>query len=252
MAYFYGRGLVFIGTRVSGKLGPGQEFHCPEFEIEVGSERLQHYNTSEAEKALDLDIVTQWDAKLRMVIDEYDEEILATALAGETTEKTSGASFSAQAFPSGIAVGDVVPVPGGYSNLETLAITDSAGTPATLSAGTHYTADLSKGLVTFLNLGSYTQPFKAAGSENDDFHVISIANVPKVEKFVRFNGINLADDDQNPVILDIYRASIKPSKVAAKQTGNDVGSWEFEADLLIDSTAPFSEAFGKFGRFVKV
>ena len=251
MAYFYGRGNLFIGTRsAAGALEKGKSFHCPEFEIEVSDERLQHYNTSGAVKALDLDIVTQVMPKVRFVVDEYDEKILALALGGAVTEKTSGASFSALAFPT-LAVGDVVPIPGGYSNLASLALTDSNGTPATLTAGTHYTVDLAKGLVTILSLTGKTQPIKAAGAENDAFNVISIANIPKSERFLRFSGINLADDSQKPVIIDIYRASIKPVKTAAKQTGSDVGSWEFNPDLLIDEYAPFSEAFGKFGRYVK-
>lgn len=249
--YFYGRGEIFIGTRAAdGKLEKGKTFHCPEFEVEVSDERLQHYNTSDAVKALDLDIVMQFMPKVRFVVDQYDERILALALAGETTEKTSGGSFTNQAFPT-VAVGDVIPVPGGYSNLESLSLSDSAGTPADLTAGTHYTADLIKGLVTILNLGSFTQPFKAAGAENDDFEVISLANVPKAERFLRFSGINLADDDQKPVIIDLYRASLKPTKTAAKQDGSDVANWEFNPELLIDPNAPFSEAFGKFGRYVK-
>jgi len=251
MSYFYGRGDLFVGERdASGKFTKGKSFHCPEFEIEVADERLQHINTSEAVAALDLDIVTKFDPKCRFVVDAYDESIIAMALAGETTEKTTGASFSALTFPT-VAVGDVLPVPGGYSNLDSLVVTDSNGTPATLSAGTHYTVDLLKGLVTFLNLASYTQPFKAAGAENDDFNVVSIATVGKVEKFLRFSGVNIAEDGNPPVTIDIFRASIKPSKVTAKQTGNDVGQWEFEPMLLIDPNAPFSEGFGQFGRFVK-
>jgi hypothetical protein len=252
--YFYGSGKIFIGTRdAGGKFEPGAEFHCPSFEVEVEDERLQHKNTSGAKRVLDLDISLETMPKVKISIDTYSEEILAMALGGEATEKTSGSSFLAASypFPSGIAVNDVVPVPGGFSNLESLVITDSNGTPATLTAGTHYTVDLASGLVTFLNLGAFTQPFKAAGSENDNFHVISIGTATKKEKFVRFSGVNVADEDQKPHIIDLYRASFKPTKVAPKQTGSDVATFEFDVPLLADPNAPFSEDFGQYGRYVK-
>lgn len=252
MAYFYGSGSVFIGTRsADGKFEKGKIYHCPDFEIEVEDERIQHKNTSGAKRELDLDVSIETMPKVRIVIDEQDEEILALGLGGEATEVPTGASFSAKLFPSGIAVGNTLPVPGGYSNLESLTITDSAGSPATLTAGTHYTADLEKGLVTFLNLGAYTQPFKAAGAENDEFSVVSIGTDTKAEKFIRFSGVNVVDDDQAIHNIDLYRGSFKPTKVAGKQTGTDVASQEFDVPLLADPNAPFDENFGRYGRWLK-
>jgi hypothetical protein len=250
--YFYGSGDIFIGTRdTSGRFLPGRSFHCPAFEVEIEDERLQHKNTSGAKRQLDLDISLETMPKVNLTIDNYDQDILAIALGGVVTEVDTGNSFSALAFPSAIAVGDIVPVPGGYSNLDSLTITDSAGTPATLTAGTHYTVDLLKGLVTFLNLGAYVQPFKAAGAEVDSFNVISIGDDTIVEKFIRFSGVNVADEDQGIFTIEFYRASFKPAKVSAKQTGGEVAGFEFEVAVLADSSAPFDEDFGQFGRMIK-
>lgn len=252
MGYLLGRGCVYIGERdATGLFKAVREFHTPEFELEVATEYAEHMNSCDAVKARDLRIVASQDAKARLVIDTHDPEILAYALGGEVTEQASGGTFTAKAFPSGIVAGDIVPVPGGYVNLESLTITDSAGSPATLTAGTHYTADLENGLVTFITVGSYTQPFKAAGSENDAFDIVSIATETSIERFIRFAGINIADGDK-PVIVDIFRASVGSSKVAAKNEGNEVAKFEFELALLRDENAPFSEDFGRYGRYVKV
>ena len=48
--------------------------------------------------------------------------------------------------------------------VSSLVVVDSAGTPATLTAGTHYTADLDFGALQFLDTTGFTAPFKAAYS----------------------------------------------------------------------------------------
>ncbi|HRJ90429.1 MAG TPA: hypothetical protein PLX39_17265 [Pyrinomonadaceae bacterium] len=252
MAYFLGRGCVYIGERsASGAFNKVQEFHCPELEVEVTNEKAEHYNSCNALKVKDLSIATQVDAKCRMVLDTHDPKILAIALGGEYTEIETGATFSALPFPAAIVAGDILPVPGAYTNLASLTITDSAGSPATLTAGTNYTADLNKGLVTFINVTGFTQPFKAAGAENDPLDAVSIGTVEQIERFIRFVGVNIATDANTPVTLDLWRASINPSKFQIKNEGNEVARYEFEPMLLSDPNAPFSEDFGTYGRFVQ-
>ncbi|HEY8562794.1 MAG TPA: hypothetical protein VIL74_20620 [Pyrinomonadaceae bacterium] len=250
--YFYGRGEFFLGEiDADGNLLAGESFHCPEFEIEVEQERLQHENTSNAVAALDLDIVIKHMPKCRFVIDTFSESILANALSGEASVVETGNSFSAKAFPNPVVVGKTYPVPGGYSNLESFTMTDSAGTPATPTAGTHYSVDLPKGLVKFLNLGSFTQPFKAAGAEVDGYKAISIATIGTVLRFGRFAGINLADEEnQTPFTATLYKMSINSNKIALKSTGSEVNSYEFNPSLLIDPNAPFAGALGQFGHLM--
>src|SRR5215203_2799089 len=118
MGYLYGTGDTFIGDRAAdGKFQPGKVYHTPEFEVEVEDERLQHKNTSGPKRQLDLDISLETMPKIRMVVDTFDDEILAIGAGGESTEVETGDTFSAELFPAGIAVGDVVPIPGGWSNL---------------------------------------------------------------------------------------------------------------------------------------
>lgn len=250
--YLLGRGSVYIGTRdAAGAILAVKEFHCPEFEISVETEHAEHWNSSGEVKARDVYVAVKEDAKARIVLDEHDSDVFAMALGGTVTKATVGATFTAKAFPgSTIAAGDKYPVPGGYANLASLTITDSAGTPATLAAGTNYTVDLAAGVVTFTLVAGFTQPFKAAGAEANNSEIVSIATKGSVEKFVRFDGINIADNNKT-VIVDLYRASFSPNKVQVKTEGNDVHKSEFEAVLLKDSNAPFSAAFGQFGRYVK-
>jgi hypothetical protein len=249
MAYFLGRGKIYIGERgANGEFLAVAEFHCPEFEIDASEiEFLDHDNTSDVIAVRDLHIATKFTPKLALKIDTMTPMLLAMALGGEVTEVENGSSFSAKAFPT-IAVGETLPIPGGYSNLDSLTITDSAGSPATLSAGTHYTADLLAGLVAFKNLGSFTQPFKAAGSEADDFSAVSIATVPATEKALRFVGVNIADTSHPRMVADILRASFDATKFMPKSSANEVQTFDFAPQLLADPHSPFNGDFGPYGR----
>lgn len=243
--YILGRGDVFIGERnAAGAILAGKRFHCPSFELEVSADYAEHKNSSGRMRVRDARIATEQMVKLAMSLDTKDPIILAMALGGVVTAD-AGTTFTNVAFPSGLAVGDVIPIPGGYNNLSTLVITDSAGAPATLSLNTHYTVDLANGLITIVNLAAYVQPLKASG-QTAVGSIVSIATETTVEKFIRFNGIDIADDDK-PLIADVFRAQIPLTKFPVKTDGNDFVKFDFAPELLADSNAPFDDAFGQYG-----
>jgi hypothetical protein len=248
--YWLLRGCLWVGDRTAAgvKIG-GEELHNVDLEITVEQTRIQHKNTCSEVTEIDAEDVVETMVKVKMTIDQITAKMLAMALAGEVTEQATGDTFTAQLFPTGVAVGDKRPVPGGFMNLASLVLTDSNGTPATLTAGTHYTADLIAGIVEFLNLASYTQPFKAAGEENDDFDIISIATELKKEKWVRFKGINL-NDNNYPVLLDLHRVSFAPVTAQLKNAGNEYSQFAFEPQVLTDEDAPMVDDFGKYGRMI--
>lgn len=246
--YFLGRGDVFIADYSAGVLKAGKRFHCPSFELEVSAEYAMHKNSTGAIRLLDAKVATEQMGKLAMSLDVYDTDALAMILGGELTTD-SGTSFSAKTFPSGLAVGDIVPIPGNYVNLASLALTDSTGSPVTLTLGTHYTVDLDNGLVTIVSLSGLTQPLKAAGATTAAGKSTSIATKTTIEKYIRFNGINIHDNSN--AVIEIFRAQIPPTKFPLKTDGNDFVKFDFAPELLADPSAPFSEAFGQYGRFVQ-
>lgn len=254
MGYFLGRGKIFIADRDATTGQPGEfiQYHCPEVEAEMQTEYADHYNSNDRVKALDLHIITQQEGQLRIVLDEFEADALGMALGGEVTDVATGATFTDVAFPAGVVAGKKYSVPGGYVNLDTLTIEDSAGTPVALALNTNYTVDLASGIVTFVDITGFTQPFTATGAEADAFEVVSMQTRGVVEKYIRFDGINVAVEPNKPLISDFYRVSIGPNKIALKNEGNEVNKFEFNGMMLRDETAPFDSTFGKYGRVVKV
>lgn len=249
--YWLLRGCLFVGKfNATGQKIGGEELHNVDLELTVEQTRIQHKNTCGEVTKIDAEDVVETMVKAKMTIDQVTKKLLALALGGEVTEKASGSTFTAKTFPTGLAVGDIVPIPGGYKNLDTLTLTDSTGTPVTLTAGTHYTADLRAGTIKILSLNTLIQPLIAAGEEKDDFDTISIATETKQERWVRFDGINL-NDNNNPVILDLHKVSFPPIATQFKNSGNDYSQFTFEPTVLADDNAPNSSGdFGPYGHVV--
>lgn len=249
--YMLLRGCFTLGSfDANGKKTAGVNVHSTEISVTVEDTYAEHKNTCGEISTIDARDLVERIVKLKVSIDQLKKEILGIALGGTVTNTATGATFTAKTFPSGLADGDVVPIPGGYVNLASLTITDSNGTPATLTAGTHYTADLPGGLITILSLTGKTQPLKAAGAEKDDFDVIGLADEGKQERWGRFSGINL-NDNNLPVVADFHRLSFNPVEVPLKQTGNDYSVFGFEPTLIKDESGDFDSTFGYYGRIVK-
>jgi hypothetical protein len=251
--YWLLRGCLTLGkfNAAGAKIG-GVELHNTELTVTVANTLVEHKKTCNEVTDTDARDVVETMVTAAITIDQVKGDVLALAFGGETTTTASGATFTAGAsttFPTGLAVGDVVPIPGGWCNLASLVITDSTGSPVTLVAGTDYTADLSAGTITILDLTDITQPLKAAGEENDAFDVTSIATETKQERWAIFKGINI-NDGNKPVILQLHRLSIDPVAVQVKNAGNEYSVFSFEPTLLTDENAPTSSTFGKYGRLV--
>lgn len=251
MGYCLLRGCLYIGERnAAGQFLKVKELHTNEFEVEVTQEMAEHYNSCAAVKVKDLEVVTQSDGKARLVVDTHNAEVLAMALGGVSTAASNDLTFSGVVFPTGLAVGDTVPVPGGFNQLESLTLVDSTGTPVSLVLGTHYSVNLAAGLITILSLTSITQPIKASGQQSEFLEITSIGNDGIKERFIRFDGVDIANGNL-PVIVDIYRGSVKPSKSMVKSEGNEFNKYEFEVSLLADQYAPHDDMFGQYGKYVR-
>ena len=133
--------------------------------------------------------------------------------------------------------------------MSALTVVDSAGTPATLTAGTHYTADEDFGAIQFLDVTGLTAPFKASytfGAATE----IGIFTQPLPERFLRLEGVNTAAGNAK-VLIELYRVAFDPLK-KFDIISNDLNKFELEGSLLADSTKPYDAVLGQFGRIVQL
>ena len=142
-------------------------------------------------------IETEKSAEVALDMADFDNEMLAYALGG-TLSAITGSTVTAEVFPT-VAVGDTVALK--YTDVSSVVITDSAGTPATLVAGTNYTIEsAAHGMISIVNLGSYTQPLKAAYTYAAQGNVVGFNNTG-VEKGIVYDGINTQDGKKYRVTI---------------------------------------------------
>jgi hypothetical protein len=252
--YYFGHGEAWLATRTTGGLPSDFDISLPEINsltLSLGREKVEHVSKRTSVAGKDLVLTRLVSLTGVMNISTHTKEMLELYLYGDIVAVAGGA-FAATAFEdTSIVVGQTVRIPGGKKNLSSLVLTDSTGSPVTLTLNTHYEiVDIDAGLVRFLDVttGSVVQPFKAAGSEGAGSNV-GILKQRQFEKWMLFKGINIADDDK-VCTVDLYKVQFEP---AANWTllndGGEVNAYELNFEALIDTTLDDSNALGRHGHY---
>lgn len=251
-SYFYGQGRIFL--RPAGSTGNGGWRWVGDMStLTFGGtdETAGHKESYSGQKAKVRSFSIGGDRTLKGTIHQMDTTILAELLRGTVSEIAAG-TVTAEAFPTTIAVGDVIKLDKPY-NVSDLVITDSASTPMTL-APVNYDFYAEHGSLELLSLPSapaLTQPFKAAYKHAGARQVAFFNAAPKLMQ-MRYEGVNLAEGNA-PVIAEFYKISTAPlQELALITSGNDLAGMAYEAECLADSTRPANGPLGRFGRYVAI
>jgi hypothetical protein len=238
--------LLVADIDASGNPGPLEDLlEFTSFEISVTCDYADNFQTRTPISTQDLHVVKKMTATAEMKVKAATLANIARAMYGQEVDDAGG-SFSAVAFPAGILAGETHRVPGGRVNLSGVSIVDSAGTPATLVEGTHYTIDLTYGRVKFINVTGKTQPFKISGTEGASKSVIFMTQRSQ-EKALFLDAVNIADDDQ-PVIVEIYRGALEAADKLSLKT-EEAAEMTFKVVLLGDATKENDDVLGQYGRY---
>ena len=243
------QGRVFLGKRDIDGLpievrSPG---NVAELKLSLKTDVLEHYESQTGQRSLDHRMVKQKSATVTLTIEEFTKENLALALYGT---HVTGSTGSVSAEP----IGGAAPVVGdryffAHPKVSAVVVTDSAGTPGTLTAGTHYTVDTDFGALQFLEITGFTAPFKAAYTYGVTTEIgIFTQSVP--ERYLRLEGINTAQGNAK-VLVELYRVAFDPLKEISF-ISDEYNKFELEGSLLADTTKPYDAVLGQFGRIVQL
>lgn len=250
MSYYASfQGRVYLGKRDINGLpievrSPG---NVADLKLSLKTEVLEHYESQSGQRSLDHRMIKSKSATINLSIEEFTKENLALALYG-THVATTGGSVTNE------LVGGAAPVIGdryflAHPKVSALVVKDSAGTPATLTLGTHYTADTDFGALQFLDTTGLTAPFKASYAFGD-VSEIGIFTQPLPERYLRLEGLNTAQGNAK-VLVELYRVAFDPLKELAL-ISNEYNKFDMEGSLLADSTKPYDAVLGQFGRIVQI
>jgi hypothetical protein len=244
--YYIGKGPLYIADRdVDGNPGALEDVGEVILSLEVTKEYKSNFATRNEVNEKDAHVPVSQEVKGTITLKERTAKNLQYILHGTKTAKAGG-SVTAQAFPSGIVAGEEHRLPGFTGIASSLVITDSNGTPATLVEGTNYTVDLKYGRVKFILVSGFTQPFEAAFT-NAASTRNSILTKRVVNKFVRFEGINIGNNDGARAFLEeLYDCTLMPAQ-KLDEKGEDFSTYELAFECLADPTKDYTEELGRYG-----
>jgi hypothetical protein len=244
MKDFSFQGKVYLGTRLSGGK-PGALIDvgdAPDCKVSLSVDSESRKESRSGQRLESAKLITGKSASLALTLNYFSAENLALGLYG-TKQTVSGSTVSAESFPTGLVVGEAVVLE--HGNVSSLVITDSAGTPATLTAGTDYVLDnAANGVVIIKNLGSYTQPFKAAYAYGDSVDVTMFTADPP-QRYFLLDGINTITNER--VKVRLYKVQLDPTSELSL-INSSFGQLTLAGSVLYDDEAILDADLGPFGK----
>ena len=154
-------------------------------------------------------------------------------------------TVTAESFPSGLAVGDVVSLDHGFPS--SIVLTDSSGTPVVLEEGTHYEIyPLGSNQIRFLDLNGVTQPITAAYAYGALQRVTMFTATPP-ERFLVLHGVNTIDNKK--VRVELPRVKFNPAS-EINLHHEEFGQFELSGAVLYSAVTANDPQMGGFGRII--
>lgn len=252
--YFSGQGQVLIAKRSSAGI-PGPFWlagNAPKFEVRPSMDRREHKESQSGARLIDKIQTTTKGGSLDITFEDIRRDNLALLLSGKKVTLAAGSytSGSPDTFPSGLVVGSIVQL--SRPNASSIVVRDSAGAPATLTAGTHYRVlDAEHGFIEILSLGGFVQPFKAEYSYGQTEIVTAFEANDDDEYWVTFAGVNTEGSPDQKIRMDVYRVVFNVAELLAL-INEEQGSFDLSARILRDSIRAADANFGGFARWLYI
>jgi hypothetical protein len=247
---YRGQGKVWMGTRDAS--GNPQNLrwvgNCPEAKIGLELTTIEHKESWSGQNLTDARMDTEKKASLSLTLESIQKENLQLCFRGSVTTVAAGSAITGEVLGAGVttlAVGDLLK----FAKRAATAVTikDSTGTPKTLTNNVNYRLNATAGAIEILDLttgGPFTGPLKAdyTPGATTELGLFTTGSVPY---FFFIEGLNTADSN-NPVLIDLYKVLIDPSKQFDLIT-DDYAKFPIEGSVLMDDLKPSNAALGQFG-----
>lgn len=158
-----GKGELWFNPFTPGTVaGTGFEFlgNCPELNLTVETEKLDHFGSTRGLREKDASIVIEKMVTGSFTCDDIRPANLARFIGGQaSTLTTASATASTTTIATVIPgrryqLGETVSNPTGVRKITNLVVTGTGGTPPTYVAGTDYVADLDLGVIDIVEGGA--------------------------------------------------------------------------------------------------
>ena len=244
MKDFSFQGKVYLGARLAGGKPGALRWvgDAPKCDVALATDSETRKESYSGKRLTSAYLQKGTDVTISMTLNWAEAENLVLGLYGSKQTVAAG-TVTDEPLPAGLTAGDtVVTAHGGISSV---VVKDSAGTPATLTLGTHYAVDSANGgTIKILSLGAFTQPFTVSYAYTASADVTMFTTAPP-ERYLLLDGVNTLDN--SPVKLRLYRTRFNPLSTLPL-INEGFGTIELEGAVMFDSEAAADATLGGFGK----
>lgn len=250
--YYSGQGVILLGDLDAN--GNGVNFipvgNVSDLTVDIATSVTEHKESQSGARGIDLRLTTEVKANLSMTLESFDADNMALALRGGSTN-VAGSTVTGVAGK--VALGMIMALK--HIGVSALTIKKGATTLIEFVAGTATAADGQWDYKVNADSGSImwakvpkTAALVTGDDVTSDYTFASQVRVDALttaaqEKYVRFEGLNTADDNK-PVVVEVFRFLTDPLK-KLDLIGNAVGQMPISGSILQDANkaAPDSQYF---------
>lgn len=209
------------------------------------SPKLEMNTSRSADRGVAFSMAQSKTGSLAIEVRTLSEPMLALLTGGVWTETAAASAVVGWEAPDNLLVGQIIKLP--VQNVSAVAVKDSAGSPATLVAGTDYELDAVGGTIKLKSLGSYTQPFTVDYTPGA-VKTLGALKAADEDFILHFNGTNAQDNSR--VVLEVYRFRLAPEG-AIGLINTEYGTYQINGSIQKDETKSPSAAGGQYYKLVK-
>jgi hypothetical protein len=248
--FFQGRGVTYLAERNAEMItGPALPICQDAFSVALSTESFEHINKCGAVDSPDLRAVKSSSGTVTLSYADVADKQFAIGVLGTVNEAGAPGTVTDEVLPAGLVDGDVY-FAGGIERhraLTALVITDSTtGGGASVVLDTNYTVDVEHGKITFIDVGSFAQPFVISYGYTDPGSV-SFLSAAQKEYHLSFENINKLNAN-DPGSVECYRVRFDPASLL-DFLSDELQILELTGTMLADPAKPVDDVeFGQFGR----
>lgn len=241
---YAGQGPIYIGDFNATTLNIDNEVAVGcgnrSLKLAMSRETLEIKESCSGQRLTLAEYETGKSANATLELAQFDKDMLALALYG-TAAAVTGATVTAETMPTMVAGGIYHTK---HPKISSVVVKDSAGTPATLVANTHYRVDdADYGRIVILDLATFTQPFKVDYAYAG-YSKIKPFSVAAPVKALRFDGVSTVDGSKVRVILP--KIQFSPT-TEFNFVGDEAAVLTLEGKLLYPGISLNDPVLGNFG-----
>lgn len=242
---YRGQGQVFLGKRVSGK--PAElDFigNVSELMLNPQTEKIEHSESQTGYNSVDKVLERALKVEMSMTTDSMTSDNLARLVFGKIT-KDAIATITNESQTAYIGKYLIL----NNVNLTAFTSLTNAAASTTYALGTAYeVVDLAAGMIKIIG-GSITNGQEVrANYAIGASETVAAFGTPNTEYYLRFNGLNSAEND-NPVIIDCFKVRFAPASDMPMINNDGFAEYKQSGTCLFDAAQPVN---GKLGRYFSV